>query len=813
LSAEVDQVEAQSIHRLFLQDPDMALPRHPRIIPELLVSTIDPDGLMFVGTERAQVFRGRSARGLLRILPLLDGQRDLQAIARELPEVGLLKLQSIASLLYSRGLLEDGVPSDDSTDVFSNVRSFLGRVCDVSRSNRNRGVAFARLQDAAVGIVARTEFAQLLREQFLASGVGSVNIDTDLDSHTTDSYDLLVFVVTGGRAEILERVNHAMSRGQRCLLVCLGDTQAFLGPLFVPGVTSCGDCFLRAHSLPSGEPGRDLAEYWLSIASLQSVHVLSQTAPGKTHMGLRVLRVDSQQEMVQEARLSPRVPGCERCGLPGETYAVDDVRMLAWIYHVGTTIPSRDLVSPKDHQSHYVAANMKLASTEKRALFPTRCLPLPPASPLNGPVPWAEQPVESARVDLPSLATLLAYTAGEVEEHGQRRRIAPTGGNLGSVDLWIIALTVDGLARDIYHYDAPRHTLERVAAVSDSALESCLGGGEDLPDCIIIGTGDLGKCARKYNAFAYRLIHFDSGVAIAYASTLARYFGLGLLEHSTNSISELRELIQLPNKWEFPIPTFALKLGFASLPAGSKQVPANLIAHTGTERLTSEDYSFDVLDRLLELADPAPQVRATLHPPPISYRSFPHNRAPLEEVLLTRRAIRHYAPVAVDGLALREILEHSACFVGWRGAHGAPPCFVRPVLAVALPSDGLATGIYELDGLDGPLVRRSDFGPAQMRECVNQESLAAAPAAIFAIGNLAAALDEGGLRGYRDTAQHAGALIGAAWLAATGRGLVGSAAGGVIPNGFRQHAGMDGFHECPLLGLHLGYPRESRDRP
>ena len=72
------------------------------------------------------------------------------------------------------------------------------------------------------------------------------------------------------------------------------------------------------------------------------------------------------------------------------------------------------------------------------------------------------------------------------------------------------------------------------------------------------------------------------------------------------------------------------------------------------------------------------------------------------------------------------------------------------------------------------------------------------------VANLREALSRRGTRGYADVALAAGAAIGMAWLAACSYGLVGTAAGGVIPFGFRKGMGMDGFNDCPLLALHFG---------
>src|SRR5207253_9961343 len=101
-------VDANWIGRAFADDRDLRLPERPRLIPELLVLPVGADGLLFVGAEEEQVIRGRSARGALRsLLPELDGRRTLAELAQALP-LSATQLTGMVSLLFSRGLLEDG---------------------------------------------------------------------------------------------------------------------------------------------------------------------------------------------------------------------------------------------------------------------------------------------------------------------------------------------------------------------------------------------------------------------------------------------------------------------------------------------------------------------------------------------------------------------------------------------------------------------------------------------------------------------------------------------------------------------------------
>jgi SagB-type dehydrogenase family enzyme len=419
--------------------------------------------------------------------------------------------------------------------------------------------------------------------------------------------------------------------------------------------------------------------------------------------------------------------------------------------------------------------------------------------------------VTSVNVD--QLATLLKWTAGEVHDNGVVRRLAPTGGNLGSVDLWVVARHIAGLRQGIYHYHAPRHALEYARPLPAGAGPVALALGESgphLPD-LVVGTGALAKCAQKYGAFAYRLIYLDSGVALAYLHTVAAALGIGLHEYADYDEVAMAHLLGIPTRWEFPLPTFAVGLcspdetvarAPAVVPVSPGGQPAG--SHRG---LTPSDYSDEILAHLLEAvaASPAPPVTMPEMPRQIPRCQIPVVTDALEHVLLSRRAMRDYRSLDIPGPVLQALAAITAQVLENRLAATGHRCCVRPLLAVARTSEPLEPGLYEMALSSGALHKRAPFSPARMRDCTNQEALAMSPAAFFMVGDIGAAVERCGPRAYRMLVQHAGAAVGQAWLAATAFGLGGTAAGGIIAGGLQRAAALDGYRECPLLAFHMGY--------
>lgn len=791
MSAAPHLVSAGAMGRAFATDPELRLPDRPRLIPELLVAPAGDDGVLFAGAASTEVVRGRSARGLLpRLLPLLDGTRAIDAVAGDLPDVSRRDVHDAVALLFSRGLLEDG-PLPDGVPRFPDLVSFLGRYNDVSRSNRSRVEAFRRLAAARVRVAGPSGCADVVGEQLASSGVPA-----PADGAAPGGDALSILISTGDAPLGDAAVATALRDSGAVFLVRLGAAEAHLGPLLVEGVSVCPQCVSAIHPHPGGSPEALHAELWLSLAAQQVVVVLARLASSIVHRGLHRCFVRADGEMGQEARLTPRMPGCVRCGIRGERWSPHDPRLLPWIYHVGSSMTRRSTLALKEHQAHYLAANVRLAGRPDEALHAESPFRLPEPVRIDGPMRWGPAADMAPATPLPlrQLATVLARAAGEVGQGVQRRRLAPTGGNLGSVRLWVLARQVEGLDRGAYLYEPRDHSLRLRGGFADERLAGALGS-PTLPACVVVGAADLAKCARKYRAFAYRLVHFDAGVALAYVHLLSSALGLSVREYADFDL-DLPRIFGVGRRWEFPLPTFALGLGGAADPR--PLAPAN--------------YSTNVMPRMLNAAAPRPPSAG--RPPGVTApdEGPPPVVASLDDVLERRRAIRVFGP-APPAAAVLEALVTAAQRVGAaREAAGCAASFVHPLLLVAEDGPGFASGIYErAHGPTGPLARRAAFGRQVAPECTLQLSLAAAPAALVMVTDLRRSVGGRFARGYCEQAVHAGAAVAAAWLTATSHGLVGTAAGGVIPDGLRAVAGLDGFNECPLLGLHVGPPLERDD--
>ena len=126
-----------------LSDPEVQVPRKPRLPPEIVVLPFGPRGILLEGSKTTQVLSGSSARTLLpAVLEQLDGTKTVEEIAAAIPYASFDDIENVVTLLFSCGVLEDGL-SPPPPEEFRDLDAFLGRFVDVTRNNQNRGEAMA----------------------------------------------------------------------------------------------------------------------------------------------------------------------------------------------------------------------------------------------------------------------------------------------------------------------------------------------------------------------------------------------------------------------------------------------------------------------------------------------------------------------------------------------------------------------------------------------------------------------------------------------------------------------------------------------
>ncbi|WP_067697111.1 hypothetical protein [Actinoplanes awajinensis] len=477
-------------------DPQFQVPDRPCLVPGLVTVPLD-DGLAFAGGgNRNTALRGRTATTLIpRLLPELDGARTVPELAAALPGVSERTLYACVSMLYVSGLLQNGPAGDELTLIPAEVIDYLGRNLDTTRVNRSRSEAGDRLAQIRVLLAGPGALTGVLRTELAASGV---------DVHGWTGADMpigagdFVVAVDDGDAAAMARVDEACRRaGIGWLRTAAGERTAEVGPLFDARYTGCYDCF--AGPFDRGEPSPARVAAWAALITTEIVHLLSRVGQTPSLTGCAVYDL---VDWTQSTRSAYRLPGCPVC-LPSELPGP----ALAHVYEQAVAFPPREWLNPKDHQMHFKPSNVALQRYN-------RDFPAAVKVPLG-----EEQPI----------GALLRRTAGLREERdGQVRRWAPTGGNLGSVQAYLLALDVPGTDPGWYFYQRGDHSLARIRPLDDTggvvaAVSPALAA--DRPSALLVLTGALGVVAAKYHEFAYRILCLDAGAALAQLTALTDEHG------------------------------------------------------------------------------------------------------------------------------------------------------------------------------------------------------------------------------------------------------------------------------------------------
>jgi SagB-type dehydrogenase family enzyme len=768
-----------------LSDPEVQVPRKPRLPPEIVVLPFGPKGILFEGGKTTQVLTGASSRTLLPVvLEQIDGTKTLEEVAAAIPYASLEDIQNIVTLLFSCGVLENGL-SPPPPEEFRDLDSFLGRFVDVTRNNENRGEAMARLHGASIAIAGSLRAAEMMAIQLAECSVQPRLVVNGGKEDLTD-VQLLVAVATQERDDLVSLLATAHKSGVRVLHVRIGELQAQIGPLFIPGHTGCHECAGRLHAQPKGDANPLLLPLWLSMASLQVVHFLTRIADMRITGGFELYE-QTPEAIVHHHRYVARLPGCRACGIAGSPLSRESPEMLAWLYHNSVGMPPRELGSRRAHQRHYLAQNIIETKRQAEPYRGGAVIALPRGEPIDNIAPWPTASSSQPTIGIDSIAALLKYAAGN-EDIGNNasRRIAPTGGAMGSPELFVITHGIEGLPTGIYHYHAPRHVLERIRDEVPQETSAALGMPRWEWPCTIVGVGALQKLRSKYQNFAYRIVNLDAGIALRFLLEVARF--LRIMTHEAFDIHDevLARLIRLPRKDNRFVVTFALGLG------GKAPSPALDITKLG----------IGILDTLISES----ALPRGVNQNPGDRESSCVNLLGVH--LLNRRSQRLYGDRPVSKSTIQSVAK-AASEGDVKRRSGSQVLPLRQWWIMRLGSAEFEAGIYEFETVSERLLCRGE-SPTEddLRQCLNQNALAAAPAILVLTADLGAALRSRGARGYREVLLQAGTVCGSVLIAAESVGLGACTTAGIREDGFRRLTTCDGYNDCPMIAVTMGYSRE-----
>lgn len=170
------------------------------------------------------------------------------------------------------------------------------------------------------------------------------------------------------------------------------------------------------------------------------------------------------------------------------------------------------------------------------------------------------------RINRAQLASLLRAAAGATVEvdvpAGQesqvslRFRSAPSGGGLYPVDLHLLALGVDGVARGCYRYDSVTDSLVQLGDASRvDAFLGCLAVPEELiavrhAAAVLLLVGHPWRSMRKYGDRGMRFVFHEAGAMSEHLHLAAAALGLGSVDCASFYDDEANEALDFDGVYQ-----------------------------------------------------------------------------------------------------------------------------------------------------------------------------------------------------------------------------------------------------------------------
>jgi SagB-type dehydrogenase family enzyme len=519
-----------------------------------LVVVPDADGVLIEGGTRRHALRGSGASLLVRLMPLLDGSSDAPAVCSALDLTQRQLWQAIRALDRC-GLIEDPGGTPHAADE---VLDFFSRTLRSSGGYRGCAELFDELATAGVAVVGETPFGAALADDLLGSGIGVVVTSETPDPAALDRIrrcdrrlvigwddparpDLLAATVAWGR-----------QAGVRVLRVAADDIAVEIGPQFWWPYSACLTCLCQGRHDQGWPTGRASAGAAGSLAAgLAATEVLTALARIDVPATPRQLTRIPLSTLVSERFLVIPCPDCPSCVTltPGVQETVSVATAYEWqMEWLHSDLDSRRPEQPDDVE------RIDALQTVRTVPDYLPGIPLPPdeqTSPC-----WTAFGEAGSPTPLTGelLGSLLARTAGLRKGHedaGALRRWAPTGGNLASVECYVVSdrRLVD-LPGTVFRYDDLDHRLVAVRAdpvpVAEALADTDLDAVEH--DTVLLLVAGVRRLASKYQSFGSRLAHLDAGCAAAQLLAVATAHGLPTRLASTWGTGPARTLELLPGQ-------------------------------------------------------------------------------------------------------------------------------------------------------------------------------------------------------------------------------------------------------------------------
>ncbi len=798
-----------SIERFSVADDAILVPA-----PEFALIPLE-EGVLVEGGREPELLTGPDAILILPVLlPLLDGTRSVADVIVQMPQVPARHTRELVSRLKSWGVLREAIQQAPAASGLQQTLGFLRRTEAVydSEGTCSKLVAVHIVVVSSGATCMGRDLAEGLRD----NGFSSVQLVTcaELDACPSSADELIVSVLDGCTrgAEAAEHYRTLQRRGSAFLrTVLLHDEQVGeIGPVFAPDSTLCQTCLLQErHEECNQSTSRCGVEghLWSALLATEvTAQLLHESRPGP-----QAFRRYHLPHFESELFTWPTSSACHH--VPAADGSAPGPRRLS------QSLPL--LFEEAIARRQETANTLGGASYGDKPAAPTKLLlncewfPLPDASiGLNDRVTalLLRQTTKAKRdFTIDDLASVLSLSVGvkELTEQGVKRW-APSGGNLGSVEAYVIIQNLDPLPPGVYFYDPGKHALAKLERhqrdMAQAAFRSALLDG--TASALLVLTGAYQRIGRKYGAFAYKLSHLDTGAASSQLLLVASALGVRADPVRAWDARGLSEALGMRSTQE--VVTQVFRLGGSNLLQSGR---SSVLPHSGLREDPHRLSGVSSADELVaSLIDSTPEVKERIPPdwkPTVSrgakrllQRIFDGRHAKtLGGALNQRSSVRSFAPRPLTAADVQTLLRTALANNILADSGLIASVFVQNVT-------GLAAGVYTYDAMSDLLVKeRAALPQKRVSSLFFQPGYAQCPFIVWFSGDVAAAhLKNAG--GYQTLLVRSGLLGHRLWMAAIVLELSGVLLAGITSEAASKADQVIDGRSSSLLAFLCGYPAD-----
>jgi hypothetical protein len=249
-----------------------------------------------------------------RIVPLLDGTRDLESITTALGRYSPKSVASFLGLLAERGLVEE--VRDSAASRWAGQEAFFRRF------SRPAEEAMAALASARVLVAGAEPWGVAIARSLAQAGVGGIRLAENMpwEAAVNERWTLVIGAVPPRDTAMIERVARFAHRADtRSLWAHLAGHRLFLGPLTAPGKTACRMCAAVEALNPALDGAAESSPERLAVmtrllgdlTAAEAVKAISGYTPSK--LGGQVVIRDLVTHESRSHNLV-KLPWCRVCG-------------------------------------------------------------------------------------------------------------------------------------------------------------------------------------------------------------------------------------------------------------------------------------------------------------------------------------------------------------------------------------------------------------------------------------------------------------------------------------------------------------------